>query len=285
MKKPTKSLFEQTINLTLVLLGILSASFGIKVFLIPNDFIDGGITGISMLLAEISHLSLPLLIFLINLPFLLIAYFQIGRRFAVSSTLSIFGLSLVLLLLPFPNVTHDKLLASVFGGLFLGTGIGLSIRGGAVLDGTEILALILSKRTGSTVGGIILIANVFIFGGSAFLLGIESAMYSILTYFSASRMVDFILHGLEEYTGITIISNQSTTIKDEIFRQTERGVTLYKGQGGFSKAEQEILFCVVTRLEIQKIKSIVYEIDEGAFFLTHTLNEATGGRVKKLSIH
>jgi uncharacterized membrane-anchored protein YitT (DUF2179 family) len=283
MKTALKDQLERLTNFLLIALGILSATFGIKTFLIPNNFIDGGITGVSMLISEILHIQLPPLLFLINIPFILMAFWLIGRRFAISCALSILCLALVLFFVPFPQITHDKLLASVFGGFFLGTGIGLSIRGGSVLDGTEILALILSKKTGSTVGGLILIANIFIFGASAFFLGLESAMYSILTYLSASRTIDFILHGLEEYTGITIVSSKSDLIKEEIFNQTERGVTLYKGQGGFSKLEQDILFCVVTRLEIQQIKSIVYALDEGAFFLTHTLNEATGGRVKALT--
>jgi uncharacterized membrane-anchored protein YitT (DUF2179 family) len=263
-----------------ILIGIVSAIFGIQGFLLPNHFVDGGITGTSMLIAKVSGLQLALLIPVINAPFLLMAFYQVNRRFAVLSIFTILAFAVGLGLSSFPMMTNDKLLAAIFGGFFLGAGIGLAIRAGSVLDGTEILALVLSKKIGVTVGDLILVLNIFIFGVGIFVLGLESALYSVLTYVSASKTVDFILHGIEEYNGITIISSKSDEVKSAIFEQTQRGVTVYKGKGGFSDEEKEILFCVVTRLEIPKIKSIVEEIDPGAFLVTSSLNEASGGMVK-----
>jgi uncharacterized membrane-anchored protein YitT (DUF2179 family) len=265
-------------------LGIFSASLGIKGFLLPNHFIDGGITGISMLLSKVFNIKLSFLIILINAPFLYLGYKSIGKKFALISSISIVILSICLLLFEYPIVTHDKLLASVFGGFFLGAGIGLSIRANSVLDGTEILALILSRKTPATVGDLILILNLVIFSASIFALGIESALYSILTYFSASKTINFILHGIEEFTGIIIISNKFAEIRKAIFEQTERGVTVYKGEGGFSSEDKNILFCVITRLEISKIKSIIEEIDNNAFYFTHSISEVQGGMIKADSL-
>ena len=266
-------------------LGILSVVFGLEGFLLPNHFIDGGITGISMLASTAINLPLPILIFLINLPFLIIGFRQLNKKFIFKSFLAILGLALALFIFTMPIITHDKLIAAVFGGFFLGVGIGLSIRAGAALDGTEILAIWASKKTGLTIGNIILFFNAFIFLVGAFYLGTEKALYSVLTYYSASKTLDFILNGLEEYTGITIISPLNETIRQNIKENTSWGVTVYKGKGGFSEQEQEILFCVITRLEVPKLKSIVEEIDSNAFLITHSLNEASGGMVKrKLSI-
>jgi len=265
---------------TLAILGVLAAGLGIKGFLLPNNFIDGGVTGVSMLLSHVTKLELPILIVLINLPFVFLAFKQISWKLALASICSIVSLALALEFINFPEVTTDKLLASIFGGASLGAGIGMSIRAGSVLDGTEVLALIFSKKVGATVGDIILLMNIFIFGISFFVFGIEPVMYSILTYFSASRTIDFVIHGLEEYTGITIISSLNDQIKQAILEQTGRGVTVYKGKGGFSDNEQDILFCVVTRLEISKIKSVVEEVDPAAFTFTHALTEASGGMVR-----
>ncbi|MFN5539486.1 MAG: YitT family protein [Candidatus Melainabacteria bacterium] len=270
------------IDSLMICLGIISASFGLKGFLIPNNFIDGGVTGFSMLLSKLTHIDLAVLLVLVNIPFLLIGLKKIGLRFAIISSLSILGLALAFELIHYPSITQDKLLASIFGGFFLGGGIGIAIRFSSALDGTEILALILSKKAGFTVGDIILTANIVIFVSGAFLIGIESALYSILTYFSASRTADFIIHGLEEYTGITIISGKSEVIQNEIRNQTDLGVTIYKGMGSYSQNDQDIIFCVVTRLEINKVRDIVYEIDSNAFFFTKILNEVRGGTIRKL---
>ena len=277
---------RETKNIALIVLGIFSAGLGLKGFLLSSRFIDGGVTGVSMLLADILRFPLPILILLINLPFLAIGYRQIGRAFAVKSALAIAGLSLCLAFVHYPDVTPDKLLTAVFGGFFIGAGIGLAIRGGAVLDGTEIAALLVSKSSHLLkVGDVILILNVLIFSAAAFFLGIESALYSILTYFAASKMIDFLLHGIEEYTAINIISERSEEIRQAIIRVLGRGVTVYKGRGGLSDAEQDILFCVVTRLEIGRVKTVASEIDAEAFIVVHALADASGGVIKKPALH
>jgi uncharacterized membrane-anchored protein YitT (DUF2179 family) len=257
---------------------------GIKGFLLASRFIDGGITGISMLLSQTLVWSLSLLIPIINLPFIVIGYYQIGRRFAIKSTLAILGLSLCLLYVPFPHVTTDKLLSAVFGGLFIGAGIGLAIRGGAVLDGTEIAALLISKVSQILrVGDVILIFNVFIFLSATFFLGVEPALYSILTYMAASRMVNFLLHGIEEYTAVIVVSQQHALIKDKITNELKRSVTLYRGGGAINGEDQDILYCVVTKIEIGRIKAVVRDMDPDAFVVVHPLADAEGGMVKKLA--
>ncbi len=239
-----------------------------------------------MLLAHISSAPLALLIPLINLPFILIGYFQIGFKFALRSALAIAGLALCLAFVEFPDVTPDKLLTAVFGGFFIGAGIGLTIRGGAVLDGTEIAALLISKASHILkVGDVILLLNILIFAGAAFFLGVEAALYSILTYLSASKTIDFILHGIEEYTGITIISLKNEAIRQVITRNLKRSVTVYKGKRGTNEMDQDILFCVVTRLEIGLIKGAAREIDEQAFIMMHTISDVEGGVVKKARYH
>ncbi|HEX8129028.1 MAG TPA: YitT family protein [Pyrinomonadaceae bacterium] len=273
-------------NTALILLGILSAGMGLKGFLLSSRFIDGGVTGVSMLLSEVLGWPLAILIFVINIPFIALGYRQIGRTFALKSALAIAGLSICLVVVPYPDVTPDKLLTAVFGGIFIGAGIGLAIRGGAVLDGTEIAALLVSKSSHLLrVGDVILILNVFIFAAAAFFLGIESALYSILTYVAASKTIDFLLHGIEEYTAVIIISERSAEIRDAIIVQLNRGVTVYKGRGGLSDTEQDILYCVVTRLEIGRVKTVAKDIDAAAFILTHPLADAEGGIIKKPALH
>ncbi|MGZ5436142.1 MAG: YitT family protein [Pyrinomonadaceae bacterium] len=282
---------RRLLNFALIVGGIFSAAFGLKGFLLSSRFIDGGVTGVSMLLSDIFHAPLSILILVINLPFVAIGYRQIGRAFAIKSVLSIAGLSLVLAFVKFPDITPDKLLTAVFGGFFIGAGIGLAIRGGAVLDGTEIAALLVSRTSNLlNVGDVILILNIFIFLTAAFFLGVDSALYSILTYAAASKTIDFLLHGIEEYRGVTIVSAKSQEIKDAIMNQLHRGVTVYKSTGGlgttgWTEEEREILYCVVTRLEISRIKNAVTEIDPTAFIATHALSDVHGGLVKKPIFH
>jgi uncharacterized membrane-anchored protein YitT (DUF2179 family) len=281
-----KKLARESINITLIIAGIFAAGMGLKGFLMSSRFIDGGVTGISMLLADVVGFPLAIWILVINLPFVALGFLQVGKKFAVKSALAIGGLALCLAFVKYPDVTPDKLLTAIFGGFFIGAGIGLAIRGGAVLDGTEIAALLVSKTSHLLrVGDVILILNIFIFLAAAFFLGIESALYSILTYFAASKTIDFILHGIEEYTGITIVSAHSEWIRSVILGDLGRGVTIYKGRGGFSEADQDILFCVVTRLEIAKVRKIVDEIDDSAFVVVQAISDAGGGLIKKRSIH
>jgi len=278
-------------NGVLILLGIFSAAFGIKGFLLSSHFIDGGVTGVSMLLSNVLGYPLAFWIPVINLPFVALGWRQIGTKFAVKSALGITGFALCLLVVEFPDVTPDKLLTAVFGGLFIGAGIGLAIRAGAVLDGTEIVALLVSRNSHILrVGDVIVVLNVFIFLAAAFFLGVEPAMYSILTYAAASRTIDFLIHGVEEYTAITIVSPKSAEIKDFITNKLHRGVTVFHGHGGMgstglTKSDQEILYCVVTRLEIGAIRSAVNAIDPNSFITTHTLNDVEGGLIKKPFLH
>ena len=277
-----KSIVRASVNIILIMLGIFSAAFGLKGFLMSSHFIDGGVTGVSMLLSNVLGWQLAILIPLINLPFIAVAYRLIGRGFALRSVLAIAGLSLCLALVKFPDVTPDKLLTAVFGGFFIGAGIGLAIRGGAVLDGTEIAALLISKSSNLLrVGDVILLLNVFIFSAAAFFLGIESALYSMLTYFAASKTIDFLIHGVEEHTAIIIFSERNDEIRHAIIRCLQRGVTVFKGKGGLTYDDQDILFCVVTRLEIGRVKSVVQEYDRDAFVVVHGLADAEGGVVKR----
>lgn len=270
----------------LIVLGILSAGMGLHGFLKSSDFIDGGVTGISMLIAKATPLPLSLLIFLLNIPFIALGYRQIGKAFAIRSALAILGLSICLATVHYPDVTSDSLLTAVFGGFFIGAGIGLAIRGGAVLDGTEIAALLISKRSGMVrVGDVIMAMNIVIFVTALFFLGREQAMYSILTYVAASKTLDFLIHGIEEYTAITIISEKSNAIRGAITGVLGRGVTIYKGRGGHTGADQDILLCVVTRLEIGKVRNSIQEIDRNAFVMIHPLADVKGGILKRSSVH
>jgi uncharacterized membrane-anchored protein YitT (DUF2179 family) len=281
-----KTFLRETANILLILLGILCAGMGIKGFLLSSHFIDGGVTGVSMLLANVLGYPLALLIPLINLPFIALGYRQIGWKFALKSALAITGLSLCLAFVKYPDVTPDLLLTAVFGGLFIGAGIGLAIRGGAVLDGTEIAALLISKNSHLLkVGDVILILNIFIFSAAAFFLGIDPALYSVLTYISASKTIDFLLHGIEEYNAIIIMSENSDEIREAIVRILSRGVTIYDGRGGMTGNRIQILYCVVTRLEIGRVKSMVAEIDGSAFVVIHPLADAVGGIIKKTALH
>ncbi|HJQ27576.1 MAG TPA: YitT family protein [Blastocatellia bacterium] len=281
-----KKFFREFVDVVLITLGILSAGMGLKGFLMSSRFIDGGVTGISMLLSDVFNLPLAALIPIINLPFIAIGYRQIGKKFAIKSALAIAGLSLCLAFIKYPDVTPDKLLTAVFGGFFIGAGIGLAVRGGAVLDGTEIAALLISKGSFILkVGDVILVLNIFIFSAAAFFLGVDSALYSILTYYAASKTVDFLVYGIEEYHGIIIVSPRSEAIRLAILDDLKRGVTVYKGKGGLAETEQEILYCVVTRLEIAKVKSVVEAIDPSAFIVIHHLAGVSGGTVKKRHLH
>jgi len=268
-----------------VLAGVLSASLGLKGFLIPTGFIDGGVTGVSLLLATTTGLPLSVWLPIINVPFIIVGLTQLGRGFAARTSLAILGLALVVGFVDFPIVTKDLFLTALFGGFFLGAGIGLAMRGGAVLDGTEIAALLISRRTAMIrVGDVILAFNVVLFTVAMAVLGVEAALYSIVTYLSAARTVDFVVHGIEEYTAITIVSAESAAIREAITGDLGRGVTVYKGRGGLTNAEQEILFCVVTRLEIDRVRSIAHGIDKGAFIVSHALADVDGGVVKRSTL-
>jgi uncharacterized membrane-anchored protein YitT (DUF2179 family) len=266
-------------------LGILSAGFGLEGFLIPNGLIDGGVTGISLLTNQQTGISLSILIVIINVPFILLGWRQIGKTFSIKSIICIAVLAIVIIVLPYPVVTNDKVLIAVFGGFFLGAGIGLTIRGGAVIDGTEILAIHLSRGRSISVGDFIMLFNIIIFSVAAYLHTIEMALYSILTYMAAAKTIDFILDGIEEFTGVTIISPHTEAIADFIKHKMGRGLTIYTGNKGYGKRgdrhNTEIIFTVVTRLEITRLKQEVEKIDPNAFIVMQSVNDTHGGMVKK----
>lgn len=273
-------------DILFISIGIIAAGFGLEGFLMPNAFIDGGVTGISLITATVTDLSLPLLIVLINFPFIYLGYRVISKSFALKSLFAIIGLALAVAFIEYPVVTTDRLLVATFGGFFLGAGIGLSIRGGGVLDGTELLAIYLSRRTGITIGDVILLFNVVIFSVAAYLLSIETALYAMLTYLAASKTVDFVVEGVEEYTGITIISVYSEEIRLMITEKMRRGVTIYEGKRGYGKKganlnRTDIVYTVITRLEVAKIQTEIDKIDPNAFIVMSSIKDTKGGMIKK----
>jgi uncharacterized membrane-anchored protein YitT (DUF2179 family) len=277
-----RSIQRETLNALLILAGVFAAGMGLKGFLFSSHFIDGGVTGISMLLSKTTPVPLAVWLPVVNVPFVVLGYRQLGRAFALRSILAIVGLAVVIATVHFPDVTHDALLTAVFGGVFIGAGIGLSVRGGAVLDGTEIAALLIGKRSPVLkVGDVILGFNVVLFLVAMTVLGVEPALYSILTYVSAARTLDFILHGIEEFTAITIMSAAPQLIKDAIIDEMGRTVTVYKARGGKSGDDREILYCVVTRLEIGRVRRIVDAFDPSAFVVQHPLADVRGGVVHR----
>lgn len=273
-------------DIFLILLGILSAGFGLKGFLLPNHFLDGGATGISLLISIISPINIAVILMLVNAPFILIGYRIIDKVFALKTACAIVGLALAITFLPYPEITNDKLLVAVFGGFFLGLGIGLSVRGGAVIDGSEVLAIAISRKTELSIGDVILLINVLIFASAAWLLSVETALYAMLTYLAASKTVDFIIEGIEEYTGVTIISVKSDKIIDSIIKKMGRGITVYKGESGHGKSgkkfyDMKIIYTIVTRLEVNKLKLEIEKIDPNAFVVMSSVKDMKGGMIKK----
>lgn len=273
-------------ELLLISAGIISACFGLKSFLMPSGFIDGGVTGISLLISRLTNLELHYLIIIINIPFVILGFNQIGKSFALKTSCAIIVLSITLAIVPFQPITHDKLLIAFFGGLFLGGGIGLAMRGGCVIDGTEVLALYISRKSVMTVGNIILILNILIFCIAAVFLNIETALYAILTYLSASNTVDYIVNGIEQYTGVTVISEKSEEIKSFIINDMKRGVTIYKGEGGYGvQKDIDIVYTIVTKIEMSKLQTAIRQIDADAFVVQQQIADLKGGVVKKHALH
>ena len=278
-------------NALFIIIGVFSAAFGLESFLLSSHFIDGGVTGVSMLLATGLKLPLWLLLLVINLPFITLRYRQLGRRFALRSALGISGPALMLAFVPFPDVTHDLLLAAVFGGVFIGAGIGLAMRNGTVLDGTKIAALLVIRYVVLLkVSGLTLIFNVVIFDVAVLVLGTEPALYSMLTYFAAARVLEFVLNGIEHYTSVTIVPEHSDAIRKVITEKLGRGVTMYQGKSGYGERgepdhERDIVFTVVTRLELPALRTSVQEIDPQTFIIQYCIDDAQGGIIKKRTLH
>ena len=272
-------------DIALISVGVFSAAFGLESFLVPTGFIDGGATGISLLASQLTHIPLSVYIVLVNIPFVIIGYNLISKYFAIKTFAAVCGLALVIGFVHFPVVTHDKTLVSFFGGFFIGAGIGLSMRAGSVLDGTDLLAIFVSKRIGATIGDIILGVNIIIFSAAAYFLSLETALYSLITYLAASKTLDFIIEGIEEYTGVTIISARSDEMRSMIIHTMGRGVTVYKGKRGFGthghRSDIDIVYTVITRLEISKLNSEIDKIDTNAFVVMNSVKDTKGGMVKK----
>jgi uncharacterized membrane-anchored protein YitT (DUF2179 family) len=284
------TIWRQIKDVIFISIGVFMASIGLKGFLLPNGFFDGGAMGISLLLELLTPMNLSVLIILVNLPFILLGARQVSVAFAIKSTLAIFGLALLVHFIEFPTITADKLLIAVFGGFFLGSGIGFAIRGGAVIDGTEVLAISVSRKSSLTVGDFITVFNVFLFIVAAFFVNLETAMYSLLTYFSASKTVDFIINGVEEYLGVMIMSPLAEEIKSMVSDDLGRGVTVLKSDGGYGdKAkllpDRKVLFCVITRLEVTRMLTEIDKIDPSAFVIQYPIKDTKGGMIKKRPLH
>ena len=278
--------FQYFIKFFFLFIGSILAAVGLEVFLIPNQIIDGGVVGISIMLSYLSKYPLGLFIFSLNLPFLFLGYLHIGRTFVYSTLFSVTSLSVwVTILEPVPGVTNDIFLAAVFGGIILGMGIGLIIRYGGSLDGTEIVAIILDKRTGFSVGEVVLCFNIFILGSSAFVFGLNNALYSMVTYLIAFKVIDITIEGLDESKKIIAISEKSDIIAEKIMARLGRSITYLHGRGGYSNEERDLVFLVATRLEIAKLKNIITEVDPNAFVTISDVHEVMGGRHRKMKIH
>jgi len=279
------TLLEFLKDVVLIILGVSSAAIGIESFLLQAKFIDGGVTGISLLISELSNVSLSVLLVTINIPFIILGFKIVSKEFAIKTACAIAALALVIATVHFPEITHDKLLVAIFGGFFIGAGIGLSVRGGAVLDGTEVLAIFLSKKLGTSIGDIVIVINVIIFGAAAYFLSVEAAMYSMVTYLAASKTLDFVIEGIEEYTGVTIISPHHEEIRLMVISYIGRGVTVYKGKTGFGRHghsnDVDIVYTVVTRLEVNRLNTEIEKIDPNAFVVMTRVKDTKGGMVKK----
>jgi uncharacterized membrane-anchored protein YitT (DUF2179 family) len=270
----------------MLFIGSILAACGLEFFLVPNQIIDGGVVGMSIMASHITRYPLGFFIILLNLPFLYLGYMQIGKNFTLSTLFSIVSLAYwVSIFHPIPELTHDLFLAAIFGGILVGIGVGIIIRYGGSLDGTEIVAIIFDKRTGFSVGEIVMFMNLFILGSAGLVFSWDKAMYSLVAYFVAFKLIDITIEGLDETKGIFIISEKPNEIAETLMDRLGRGVTIFHGEGGFTGEPKKVLYSVITRLEIAKLKAIVNEIDEQAFVTIHDVHEVLGGNIKKKAIH
>ncbi|GGW96987.1 YitT family protein [Salegentibacter mishustinae] len=284
-----KSIFSLS-SMMYTILGVFSALIALQGFMIPNHFLDGGITGISILIEEVFHIPFSLPFILLNLPFIFMGFRKIGKTFSVNALIAVILLAVLMTFITFPQITSDKVLIAVFGGFFIGLGIGLVIRGGGVIDGLEIIAHYTNKRIGFSTSEIIMTINTLLFIGAAFEFGIETAMYSILVYFTAMKTSDYVVDGFEEFTALTIISKEFETVKSVIVNDFGKAVTVYKGERGYLpssydiKQDCDIVMTIVTRIEIHRIKEVIKELDPNAFFYVQRIKEVKGGLGKHNSM-
>lgn len=269
-----------------IFIGSIITAVGLEIFLIPNNIIDGGVVGISIMLSAITGLPFGAFLILINLPFLYLGYKHIGKAFAIATTFAVISLSFwSSVFLPILPVTTDYFLAAVFGGIITGTGVGLIIRNGGSLDGTEIVAILTDKKTVFSVGEIVMFINLFILSSASLVFGWDKAMYSLVAYFVIAKMIDVVLKGLEETYSVMIVTSQHTDILNRLMLEMDKGVTVLHGEGGYTKEKRKILYCVVTRLEIDKLKNMVLDIDEGAFVTINPVSDIVGGRLRVKKNH
>lgn len=269
-----------------LIIGSLIYSAGLEIFLVPNNIIDGGVVGISIMASYLTGIPFGVYMLVLNLPFLYLGYKQIGKTFAISTIISIIALSIFSEFLePVPRITQDYFLAAIFGGIIAGAGVGLVIRQGGSLDGTEITAIILDRKTSFSVGEVVMFFNLFILGAAGFVFGWDKAMYSLVAYFIISKMIDVVLKGLDESYAVMIVSDEYEEIADALMHRLGRGVTYLHGQGAYTGDDKQVLYCVVTRLEVVKLKEIALEKDETAFVTINPVHDIVGGRFKKKSIH
>lgn len=269
-----------------LIIGSLIYSAGLEIFLVPNNIIDGGIVGISIMASYLTGIPFGAYMLVLNLPFLYLGYKQIGKTFAISTIISIIALSIFSEFLePVPQITQDYFLAAIFGGIIAGAGVGLVIRQGGSLDGTEITAIILDRKTSFSVGEVVMFFNLFILGAAGFVFGWDKAMYSLVAYFIISKMIDVVLKGLDESYAVMIVSDEYEEIADALMHRLGRGVTYLHGKGAYTGDDKQVLYCVVTRLEVVKLKEIALEKDETAFVTINPVHDIVGGRFKKKSIH
>lgn len=273
-------------NFLHLLAGTGLAVLAMKGFMIPNRFMDGGVTGISILLHEIFHINISILVIALNLVFIYLGYRNIGKTFAVQTTIAVIILSLGLFFIEIPAITKDKLLIAIFGGILIGSGVGLVIRGGGVIDGAEVIAVFTKRKVGFSNSEIIMLINCIIFAVAALQFGIETAMYSVITYFTATRATNYVVDGIEEFTAMNIVSSQQEEVKRFLVNELGKGITVYKGERGYLpgsfdvKTETEIIVTIVTRLEIKQIQDTLLIIDPRAFVYIQSIKEATGGILK-----
>lgn len=282
MEGKNKILIKNLKKYGMLFLGAILYAVGLEIFLVPNQIIDGGVVGISIMLSHITGISLSVFVVLLNLPFLYLGYKQIGKSFTLSTLFSIVTLSYwISFFKPIPELTNDLFLVAIFGGIVVGIGVGIIIRYGGSLDGTEIVAIILDKRTGFSVGEIVMFFNIFILGSAGIIFGWDKAMYSLVAYFVAFKIIDITIEGLDESKGVIIVSDYPDEIADALMARLGRGVTILHGEGGYSGESKKVLYSVITRLEIAKFKSIIYEKDENAFVTINDVHDVLGGKTKK----
>jgi uncharacterized membrane-anchored protein YitT (DUF2179 family) len=284
--KKNRKLVKIAKQILFIVLGAILVSVGLEIFLVPNHIIDGGVVGISIILSHLTGVALGIFLFLLNLPFLIIGYKQLGKGFAVASLSAVILMSIgTTLLHPVPGLTQDPLLASVFGGIIVGIGVGMVIRYGGSLDGTEIVAILINNKTPYSVGETVLFFNIFILGSAGFVFGWDRAMYSLIAYYIAFKMIDLVIEGLGQSKSAWIISEYHKEIGDAILKRMGRGVTYLEGEGGYTGDSKKVIFVVVTRLEEVELKSIVEEVDSDAFLAIGTIAEVRGGRFKQRAVH